>query len=77
MRSKYVKNGFLGSKTRAGVAGRGQTASLEPFKATKEAIGGPKTAFWKAFFGSGLLILLGWREGRGHWKSSTSNLTDF
>ena len=47
MRSKCVKNGFGGSKMTSEVARRGQRASLEPSKATKEALGGSRMAFWR------------------------------
>ena len=48
MRSKCVKNDFGGSKMTSEVARRGQRASLEPSKATKEALGGSRMAFWRA-----------------------------
>ena len=48
MRSTCVKNGIGGSKMTSEVASRGQRASLEPSKATKEALGGSRMAFWRA-----------------------------
>ena len=48
MRSKYIENGCEGSKMTSEVARRGQRASLEPSKATKEALGGSRTAFWRS-----------------------------
>ena len=45
MRSKCVKNGFRGSKMTSEVARRRRRAALESSEATKEALGGSRTAF--------------------------------
>ena len=48
MRSKCVKNGFRISKMTSEVARRRRRAALESSEATKEALGGSRTAFWRA-----------------------------
>ena len=48
MRTKCVNNGFGGGKMTSEVARRGRRASLEPSKATKEALGGSRMVFWRA-----------------------------
>ena len=56
MTSKCTDNGFGGSKMTSEVARRGQRASLEPSKATKEALGGSRMAFWRATMRKTLMV---------------------
>ena len=75
MRSKCVKNGFRGSKKTSEVARRRRRAALESSEATKEALGGSRTAF-RRLNGAGQgdrggprRLQGGILEAQGHWST--------
>ena len=69
----------MGSKSVLGHqndVGRGQGATREAHGGSRTAFGRARAAFRRPKGQKVDSVRLGRQQGRGHWKSSTSNLTD-